>query len=252
MVRVRAKGNAKMVTLEHERLITLNSGDEFLGLLRDFAIRHKRYRHYSKLCRIEQIAKTGRITLSDGSDWNDPVDRDRFNPKGLPGRRYGMCFSYSSDESIAMWMLYGGARNRGAALELSGSDFIGLSSVNQVELGDFEDERFVAKMSLGASEFLVEQFEVLYYQRLPNGDVKMRTSRESPTIPADSLIAQFVGDGQYRFHPYLKGFPWRYEGKRQNHRVYSFRPIGATIVDNRTKGDDDGCEGHEGDPPRTG
>jgi len=176
------------------------------------AVRHNRYRHYSQLDRIEMIANNGYIYLSDGRKWNDTNDRERFNPADLQGHRYGICFSWSPSENIAMWMLYGGMDNKGAALELSRSSFLKLGEASSVELGRFVDGKgFVSEKTLDKSSFSFEYYDVIYSDEVTNDrTVKLRHADDAPSIPGD-IYSHITEQNSPMLKPYLKKYPWHYE-----------------------------------------
>ena len=186
--------------------------EAFRAYSQERAVRHNRYRHYSHLDHIETIANNSYIYLSDGRTWNDKNDRERFNPAGLQGRRYGICFSWSPSENIALWMLYGGMDNKGAALELSRSSFLKLCEADSVELGRFVGGKgFVPEKTLDKSAFSFEYYDVIYSDEAANDStVKLRHADNAPSIPGD-LYDHITEQNSSMFKPYLKKYPWHYE-----------------------------------------
>lgn len=80
---------------------------DVLSFLADRGGMHREYKHYATRARIAGILGGGALYLTDGTSWNDKYAREHFNPSFMSTKRFGACFSASSAESVAMWMLYG-------------------------------------------------------------------------------------------------------------------------------------------------
>ena len=65
---------------------------------------HQNYKLYLPMERALSFLLTGNLYLSRGTSWNDTSDRILADTNNI----YSRCFSYSTRENIAMWMLYGG------------------------------------------------------------------------------------------------------------------------------------------------
>ena len=80
--------------------------------LKQNGLSHVNYKNYTTIERAMDLLLSGYVYLCDGSAWNDTVDREYMKAR----KAYGMCFSYSTRESVAMWMLYGGNRGKTGAI----------------------------------------------------------------------------------------------------------------------------------------
>lgn len=94
-----------------------DSHRQIVEWLEERGSRHRNYRYYSSRSRIENILSESAIYCTDGSSWNDLRDREAFNPPGSQEKRFGLCLSFSSTESVAMWMLYSGSDRDGAMID---------------------------------------------------------------------------------------------------------------------------------------
>ncbi len=147
--------------------------------LEEKAANHNCYKTYSNSDRIQAWLDTGFFYLDDGSRWNDVHDRSTFNSEDAPVKRFGRCFSFSRSESVAMWMLYGGMRKKGAMLEFSKKQMRTLiESTDVVQLGNWEDNVFVPVITLRRGEFSLQLKDILYVGESDKG-IYLRRSSES-------------------------------------------------------------------------
>lgn len=124
----------------------------------------KNYRHYAPRRRIKSILDGSTFYLTDGSNWNDKYDRDNFNPYFSGFRRFGICFSAATSESIAMWMLYGGIDGNGAMINFDKETLGTAVTASDYECGYFdEDKKFRVVTSLNAGVIDLKLVDVLYF-----------------------------------------------------------------------------------------
>lgn len=125
--------------------------------------RHTSYKHYARQGRIAGILETGFLYLSDGSTWNDRIDGRSFNSERAPEKNFGCCFSWSSSESIAMWMLYGGRGKDGAMIDFPRRAFPpDGADVGMVRLGRFGENGFEALCTVHGANVHIGFADVLY------------------------------------------------------------------------------------------
>lgn len=166
-----AKG---VINCMSEERCTLESAcktiDELQTYLSKKAVNHRSYKHYvPDIERIHNIYHEGALFLTDGSNWNDPNDKVIFTGQSdlKDGHKnYGLCMSYSRSESVAMWMLYGGLKKRGAMIDINQRNvkqLLNISDPPRVELGNFEGGQWNSILELNRSEYKVKLMDVLYY-----------------------------------------------------------------------------------------
>lgn len=78
----------------------IHNKDELIQYLSEKANNHLYFKFYSKRERIETILKDHTIYLSDGSNWNDTIDRENFNDNPKEYKRFGLCLSFSKSEVL--------------------------------------------------------------------------------------------------------------------------------------------------------
>jgi hypothetical protein len=121
------------------------------------------FRHYAPRKRIESIIDNSVFYLTDGSNWNDRYDRAHFNPPYSPYKNFGICLSATSEESIAMWMLYGGTDGNGSMINFDKRTLQAAMSENNYECGSFKTDEFSVDMTLDASQIRFSLMDVLYF-----------------------------------------------------------------------------------------
>lgn len=115
--------------------------------------------------------------LTDGTSWNDKFDRERFNPSFMSTKRFGACFSASSVESVAMWMLYGGMDGNGAMINFNRRTLQGAMGRESYECGWFDaDGEFQCLVELPADRLELRLVDILYFQNHADGNVTVGRS----------------------------------------------------------------------------
>ena len=156
---------------------SITDADNLRKYLEQKGKNHRNYKSYSSQKFIEEVINEQRIYLNDGSNGNDIKDRKGFNSENSEVRNFGKCFSYSDNESIAMWMLYGGIDNRGAMINFTQKDMKKIIEIKEIILGKFENGRFVEYKRLDKSKFTIQLIDVLYI-REKNGKYCARRNTE--------------------------------------------------------------------------
>jgi len=140
---------------------------------------HKCYKTYSTLERLQSWKDSDCFYLDDGSRWNDRFDREMFNNTQSKMKRFGRCFSFSLNESVAMWMLYGGMKKSGAMLEFKGTAMRQLiESTNVVELGNWENGEFKTVKKLQKGQYILELKDIIYRDKIGSERFYIRRSDE--------------------------------------------------------------------------
>ncbi len=145
---------------------------DVLSFLADRGGMHREYKHYATRARIAGILGSGALYLTDGTSWNDKYDREHFNPSFMSTKRFGACFSASSTESVAMWMLYGGMDGNGAMINFDRRTLQGAMGRESYECGWFgTDGKFECIVELPADRLSLRLVDVLYFQNHADGNV---------------------------------------------------------------------------------
>lgn len=150
---------------------------DVLSFLADRGGMHREYKHYATRARIAGILGGGVLYLTDGTSWNDKYDREHFNPSFMSTKRFGACFSASSTESVAMWMLYGGMDGNGAMINFDRRTLQGAMGRESYECGWFgTDGKFECIVDLPADRLSLRLVDVLYFQNQADGNVAVGRS----------------------------------------------------------------------------
>lgn len=145
---------------------------DVLSFLADRGGTHREYKHYATRARIAGILRSGVLYLTDGTSWNDKYDREHFNPSFMSTKRFGACFSASSTESVAMWMLYGGMDGNGAMINFDRRTLRGAMCRESYECGWFgTDGKFECIVELTADRLSLRLVDVFYFQNHADGNV---------------------------------------------------------------------------------
>lgn len=169
--------------------------------------RRRNFRHYGPRSRIESILKESCFYLTDGSNWNDRYDRDRFNSSYAVDKRFGICFSAATGESIAMWMLYGGIDGNGAMINFDKKTLDTATVKDEYECGFFVGDTFKKVKSIPASDIAFNLIDVLYFSEIGR-DEKMTIARVG-----DDRKARISADAFGFISPIAKHEAWKYENE---------------------------------------
>lgn len=141
----------------------------FLTYLKDKGCNHRSYKMYSTIEIVNSTIDNKALYLSNGDNWNDVVDRKNFNNDGLSMVNFGRCLSYSSTESVAMWMLYGGMKHRGAMIDFDKYSILDIiMNTDKISVGYFDDNTFITLMKLKRNEFEIQLVDVVYTEQKGN------------------------------------------------------------------------------------
>ena len=162
------------------------NADTLANGLKENGGQHRRYKMYTTMERALSILKSGNMYFSDGNRWNDLQDRQLM----ARSKQYGGCFSWSTVENIAMWMLYGGECGKtGAMLDFPRRVMLELLKTQRIELGDFTENTFAAKATLTAGrDFSIYLTDVVYSDSCAEGrKVKLTLGDEHVIVPVEAL-----------------------------------------------------------------
>ena len=162
---------------------------------------HQNYKLYLPMERALSFLLTGNLYLSRGTSWNDTSDRILADTNNI----YSRCFSYSTRENIAMWMLYGGERGEnGAMLNFYPSVMTDILNITTISLGTFVNGIFKDCYTLdhNSCNFDIFLSDVIYEDECKDDKVKLTLGDEHVTANSSIL------DHKDIVH---KNIAWRYE-----------------------------------------
>ena len=187
-----------------------HSYTEISEYLKTTAKKHSNYRHYSNY--IDNILNSRSLYLSDGSKWEDRIDSNNFTKLVDNKANYGLCFTYSMSESVAIWKLYA---PKGAMLNLTKSmmDKI-IENTDEVKLGQFIDGDFVTIHTCRVNKEDVFCIDMLYYDTIPSErkEYKQNDGEKNYRVRhSDEPLAYIEKTLIQRMEHVKKCMPWSYE-----------------------------------------
>ena len=187
--------------------------DQYIGdtadlsrYLKSRAARHQCFRHYCKEDSLLSILKRKTLILTDGSKWNDLKDRTRFNSDTGDRINFGISFSFSQSENVAMWLLYADHARRGGVLKLSRFDLKKMMN-NKPSLVITNRERSIVKeKELNSSDYETTLIDVLYCSKPNSKDLVHVSHLGDKVVTIDNDIIKPLEKA-------TKNEPWRYENE---------------------------------------
>lgn len=188
-------------TLEHN----CDTVNDLEAYLRNKGKNHNYYKCYSSLNRIIAIRDSKNLYLSNGERWNDIIDRNSFNSSTNPFENFGKCFSFSQEESVAMWMLYGGIDKLSGMIDFTKKAMQAILDVPTVQVGYFDSENmFKPIVELKSKDFEIYITDIIYYKK--NGAV-YHINR------SDESYCKLSEDVFKNLNVCKKSYPWKYENE---------------------------------------
>lgn len=164
-------------------------------------------RYYASRARVDQILSESSMYLSDGTTWNDKYDRENFNPPSSGYKNFGMCLSANTEESIAMWMLYGGIDGNGAMINFNSKTLKGAMCADSYDLGYFDTcKRFRTVLTLDASQITFRLMDVVYFDQSKKDKERFLLERKG-----ESKRTEISGRLSSGLHQIAKHKSWSYE-----------------------------------------
>lgn len=178
------------------------SGEALKAYLREKAMGHNSYKCYSRMERIRPIVRDRVLYLNNGQGWNDLTDRANLERDGGNRVYFAKCFSFSVDENVAMWMLYGGIHHTGAMVDFTKAGMNSILKVPKIELGYFSAGQFHAAATVEQPDFEAWVTDIVYCNEqtgyLKRSDETCRGVEQS--------VLQELGSVK-------KAYPWNYENE---------------------------------------
>ena len=100
---------------QFKKLDTLDSVKDFLDLR---AARHNNYFHYTSVTALRAMLQSKKLHLSLGKTMNDLFEIQKIDPEKWE-RLYVASFSFTSNESVALWHIYGNPFNQAIRIQFS-------------------------------------------------------------------------------------------------------------------------------------
>lgn len=178
---------------------------ELQQYLRKKGENHNNYKFYSSIGRIVDIRDRCSLYLGRGKRWNDIIDRENFNSAKYAFVNFGRCFSFSKNESVAMWMLYGGIDKFSGMMDFTKKGMEAILKASQVEIGYFNEDAFFKIKTIFRDSFELYCTDVIYYGRKENGNYYIKRADEKSAILGNDAFDKLIGC--------KKALPWQYENE---------------------------------------
>lgn len=182
----------------------ISDKETFAESLRTNALEHKNYKLYTSMEGTLSFLLDGYLTLSDGSKWNDCFDREQMKSR----KTYGACFSWSTRENVAMWMLYSMNKGKaGAALNFPASVLESIRAVDTIEIVKmpYGNEKDVLKTIKKGIDFDLFFTDIVYFDTRKDSSWTTVSYLEKHEHVQSSILDH---DRIYR-----KQYEWRYENE---------------------------------------
>lgn len=182
-----------------------DSAQEMIKYLRRKAENHNHYKSYGSLEGILKIKNNKVLYLNDGKEWNDVLDSENFNSDDSVYKNFGKCFSFSQEESVAMWMLYGGINNMGGMIDFTRKGMHNILEIETVNVGKLDESKgFISLFELGKNQFEIYMTDVIYYKQNDKSYYIKRADESVKNLSSDIFDSLDVCK---------KSYPWQYENE---------------------------------------
>ena len=121
---------------------------------------HYHYRRYLKCEYISDLISDKYLYFSDGSKWDDTLDKNNLNNNNDDYKCFACCFSFSMSENVALWKLF--ANKQGGMIDFKKKHIIQLVELPQeIEIGNIDNKQSFRKLISGQYEIFMT--DILYY-----------------------------------------------------------------------------------------
>ncbi len=186
------------------RLEDMAASSEILSKqLKHNALLHRNYKLYTSTEIALAFLLDGYLMLSDGTMWNDTPDSKQMKHKMV----YGKCFSWSTRENIAMWMLYGDhCGKNGAALSFRPSVLKSICGVEEIEIVKVIPGESVQTIGVIQKDIDYNLFftDVLYEDAISDDRFIISYNEQHTAVTKDILEHEDV---------FRKRYEWKYENE---------------------------------------
>lgn len=184
------------------------SKPKMLSFLKEKGENHRQYKRYAGRDRqIDNLIKC-QLILSDGEGWNDTVDAINLQNQHPGKRYYSTCFSVSTKENVAMWMIYADFSEPGMMVSFSRNQMKQILAPykkgnKQIELGYFESGRFVVTNTVTVGPDDIYLADIVYSSDAKDPNTTRFTHSDQHAAGKTSVKKKI---------PYLfKEYSWFYE-----------------------------------------
>lgn len=185
----------------------LHTSIDLESYLNHKALNHKNYKFYSSYDKINTIINNKAVYLSDGTNWNDIIDKNNFNSNKNDFMNFGLCLSYSRSENTAMWMLYSG--NNGVMIDYNQNAIRNILDTQSINVGFFDNsKKFKCVKTLEKEYFKIQIIDILYYDYSKANDKDEYYVRRS-----DEVNREFDKVLIDKLSFCKKTLPWSYENE---------------------------------------
>ena len=181
----------------------VDNSQKLYTYLKEKAQNHNHYKSYGEMNRIVKIRDEKSLYLGNGEKWNDIFDRKNFNSDQDDYVNFGKCFSYLKEESVAMWMLYGGIDKKSGMIDFTKKGMKSILSIDSIELGFFQNDQFESKGMLTKDQFEIYLIDIIYYTEYTKNECENFICRSDEMANVNKKV----------FKECKKSYPWRYESE---------------------------------------
>lgn len=182
---------------------------------------HNYYKCYSLMERAFEIKDKKKLYLSDGSTWNDIDDRKDFNCRDSGFVNFGKSFSFSKDENVAMWMLYGGINKLGGMIDFTKKGINEILKTASVDVGYFrKDEsgkvQFQKVTEVSSKDFKIYATDVIYYDKNKNKNENENENENGSAYyinRSDEAFRRLPKEILEKMNGCKKSYSWSYESE---------------------------------------
>ena len=186
------------------RLAHMVADSEILSKnLKHNSLLHRNYKLYTSTEIAFAFLVDGYLMLSDGTMWNDTPDSKQMKSK----MAYGKCFSWSTRENIAMWMLYGDRCGKnGVALSFLPSVLKSICDVEEIEIVRVIPGESVQLINTIRKETDYDLFftDVIYEDAVSKGEFIITYNEQHEKVKDEILNHEDI---------FRKRYEWKYENE---------------------------------------
>ena len=189
--------NVEEIRNEFKKLKCLKEVKDFLDIR---AVKHKNYFHYTTVTTLKNMLVSKKLYLSLGRTMNDLLEIQKIAPEKW-NRLYVASFSYTANESVALWHIYGNPLSDAIRIQFSKTAIMNMLKKTK--------DKLTCKSVNNGRRYMIKSIKLVDIAYLQNSQKSLRWNK---ALLTDSYCNNLSEINIYEeLAGYIKNIAWEYE-----------------------------------------
>ncbi len=189
--------NVEDIRNEFKKLKCLKEVKDFLDIR---AVKHKNYFHYTTVTTLKNMLVSKKLYLSLGRTMNDLLEIQKIAPEKW-NRLYVASFSYTANESVALWHIYGNPLSDAIRIQFSKTAIMNM--LNKTK------DNLTCKSVNNGGRYKIKSIKLVDIAYLQNSQKSLRWNKALLTDSYCNDLSEI--NTHEELAGYIKNIAWEYE-----------------------------------------